>query len=136
MSRVYLSSPRALYTEKTLRKQACLPKLPLPVKQHLRSHPLRHTLHSKGLFVRAETTGRVQPGGVKGCNRMEGTTSGQPSGEQSILPSQVMDEYPNSPMAERAPRNLIVQRTSPLGPLAEAAPPTQLAEEHCQVKDG
>jgi hypothetical protein len=57
MSRVSLTSPRVLYTEKTLRNQTCLPKLPPPVKQHLMSHhpvvgwTLRHTLHSKGLLV-------------------------------------------------------------------------------------
>ena len=38
MSRVSLTSPRVLYTEKTLRNQTCLPKLPPPVKQHLMSH--------------------------------------------------------------------------------------------------
>lgn len=40
VSRVSLTSPRVPYAEKTLRNQACLPKLPLPVKQHLMSHHL------------------------------------------------------------------------------------------------
>lgn len=55
------------------------------------------------------------------------------------MPSQVMEEYPKSPTAERVPPlfSLIVERVSPCSLMVETAPsPTQLTEEPCQVEDG
>lgn len=70
---------------------------------------------------------------------MEGATSAQPDGGGNSMPSQVMEEYPKSPTAERAPPlfSLIVERVSPCSLMVETAPsPTQLTEEPCQVEDG